>query len=591
MRKIYDVIVVGSGAAAYACADRLFEKGIENIAVMTENRLSGTSRNTGSDKQTYYKLSLDGVTADSPYKMAEDIFRAGCCDGEKAYLQAVNSVSCFMNLVSKGVEFPRDEYGGFPGYQTDHDNTKRATSVGPLTSKIMTEQLEKAVLNKNGTLLLNGRQVVRIIADENGACGVVALTNDGEFEIFAAKNIVCATGAPACIYENSVYPVSQHGMTGVLIDAGVSLCNFSQWQYGLASVDFRWNVSGSFMQVIPKFVSIDNEGNCEEFLLGYFNDTAEMCSNIFLKGYQWPFSFERMNASSKIDIAVHEQIKNGKKVYLDFAENPTGFSFEALDKEARNYLLAAECLGETPIERLKKLNPKAIDIYKNNGIDICSQRLRIAVCAQHNNGGVYTDNNCETEISGLYVIGEAAGNFGIARPGGSALNDTQVGALLCASHIAKNLKAKAFDGAALEEAVSWTNSIKGQFEISDKISYSHISKKMSDHAAHLRDKEKCSELLKEINILLNNYECKHKSLSDYFYDKDMLICAKALLEVILSEMSLTGSRGGAVFVENSVPAKENPYYRNYLTVSRGGSISFKEVSSVPKPDKAFEKYL
>ena len=83
MRKIYKAVIIGSGAAAYGCADWLFKEGIEDIALVTENRLSGTSRNTGSDKQTYYKLSMDGFTDDSAFKMATDMFSAGSCDGEK----------------------------------------------------------------------------------------------------------------------------------------------------------------------------------------------------------------------------------------------------------------------------------------------------------------------------------------------------------------------------------------------------------------------------------------------------------------------------------------------------------------------------
>ncbi len=590
MKNKFDAIVIGSGAAAYACADRLFEAGVTDIAVITEGRLCGTSRNTGSDKQTYYKLSLDGITADSPYKMAQDICAAGCCDGEKAYLQAVNSIPCFLHLCDSGVNFPRDEYGGFPGYQTDHDSTRRATSIGPLTSRVMTEQLEKTVIEKNKTPIFDGRQVVKIITEGSRACGVLTLNESGEFEAFAAKNVVCATGAPACIYASSVYPRSQHGMTGVLIAAGVSLCNFSQWQYGLSSTDFRWNVSGSFMQVVPKFISIDQNGGCEEFLLECFESPSEMCTNIFLKGYQWPFSFERMNASSQIDVAVHEQIKQGKKVFLDFTENPTGFDLGELDETVQGYLAAAGCKGETPIQRLESLNPKAIDIYSANGIDLFTQPLRIAVCAQHNNGGVLTDINGQTDIQGLYVIGEAAGNFGIARPGGSALNDTQVGALLAAKHIAQSIGGE-INLKACEKALEWAADFKKRFTPSSDVNYAHIPEKMSRCCSFLREKEKCVELLNEITRLIEGCGFTHKSMSDYFYDLDMLLSAQALLETVVLEMSETGSRGGAVFIESSRAAEENPYYRDFLTVTREHSVYFKKTSPIPYPDKAFEKYL
>lgn len=587
MKKTYDAIIIGSGAAGYGAADWLFKKNVTNIAVVTENRLSGTSRNTGSDKQTYYKISMDGLSEDSPYKMAKDLCSLGCCDGEKAYIQAVNSAKCFLRLCDYGVNFPTDEFGGYPGYRTDHDSTSRATSVGPLTSKLMTERLEYVVINKNKTPLLDNRQVIKILTDGNGVTGIAVLNKEnGETETLLANNIIVATGAPACIYENSVYPESQHGMTGILIEAGAKLCNFSQWQYGLSSVDFRWNVSGSFMQVIPRFVCIDENGNEKEFLCDYFDSAAAAHSNVFLKGYQWPFSYDRMNESSKIDIAVHEQTKAGRKVYLDFTRNPDGFCFDSLSEEAKAYLESTGATADTPIERLKILNSKAIDVYSRQGIDISKQKLRIAVCAQHNNGGIYTDNNYQTNIEGLYVIGEAAGSFGLTRPGGSALNDTQVGGLVCAKHIA--VKRRQIN---IDYVCDYAESIADRFETDCTVDYFHIRKKMSDYAGFMRDGEKCVELLKEVTALLDNYPPKHKSLSDFYYDYDMLLSAKAMLCTITAEMPVTGSRGGSVYRESGNIIPENTDFRKYLTITENGKVSYKEATEIPTRNKPFESYL
>ncbi len=591
MRRIYDAIIIGSGAAAYSVADWLYKENIENIAIVTENRLSGTSRNTGSDKQTYYKLSMDGKTLDSPYKMASDICESGCADGEKMYLQAVNSIRCFLRLCDYGVNFPTDEFGGYPGYKTDHDNTVRATSVGPLTSKVMTEKLEKRVLENNKTTLFDNRQVVEIITHNDYVAGVVVLnTETNEFEVISSKNVICATGAPACIYENSVYPKSQHGMTGIMLKAGVSLCNFSQWQYGMASTDFRWNVSGSFMQVIPRFVSIDEQGNEREFLRDYFENSAEIYNNVFLKGYQWPFSFERIDKSSKVDIAVHNETKKGRKVYLDYTKNPKDFSFDLLCDEAKEYLLKNNATGDTPIERLYKLNIKAIDVYARQNIDLYTEKLRIAVCAQHNNGGVNTDNNYETDIKGLYVIGEAAGTFGLARPGGTALNDTQVSGLLCARHIKSKNTYYDYEE-IIKDVENQFKDYKKSFTTDLNIDYSYISAKMSKFAAFLRDKEECENLLLEISGILNDFPYKHRNLSQYYYDLDMLISSKALLETILSEMTKTGSRGGAVFMSGGEVIQENKEYRDYLTITDNGKVVFKKVTAVPTACEPFEKYL
>ena len=587
MRKIYKALIIGSGAAAYGCADWLYREGITDIAVVTEGRLSGTSRNTGSDKQTYYKISMDGFTPDSPYKMASDIFSGGSCDGEKMYLEAVNSQKCFLRLCEYGVNFPTDSYGGYPGYKTDHDDTVRATSVGPLTSKKMTEKLEKVVLERNKTNLFDNKLVVEILTHNGKAYGAKVLdTVTNKTENIFAENIISATGAPACIYEDSVYPVSQHGMTGVMLEAGVRMCNFTQWQYGMASVDFRWNVSGSFMQVIPRFLSVDENGNEYEFLSDYFEDIHEAYSYVFLKGYQWPFSYGRANESSQIDFAVHSETSKGRKVCLDYRKNPADFCFEKLSAEARDYINSTDCMADTPFKRLKKLNSKAIDVYFRQGINLETDMLRIAVCAQHNNGGVYTDSNFESDIKGLYVIGEAAGTFGLSRPGGSALNDTQVGGLVCAKHIAS--KADSTADESIYEAFSNDDT---DFIADDSINYAHLKTKMSKVASFKRDYEGCIALLCEINDVLDTYPKKHKSLYDYYRDKDMLLSMKALLEAIVSELPETGSRGGAVFIKDGKVAEENLYYRDYLTITGNGRTEYIKVSPVPYGQKPFEHYL
>ena len=149
-------LIVGSGCAAYNAADWLWELGERDIALMTEGRETGTSRNTGSDKQTYYKLSLCGEEGDSVREMAKTLFDGGSVDGDTALCEAAASVRCFMKLVNYGVPFPTNEYGEYVGYKTDHDPRQRATSTGPLTSKLMTEALEKRVLEK-GVRIYSGR--------------------------------------------------------------------------------------------------------------------------------------------------------------------------------------------------------------------------------------------------------------------------------------------------------------------------------------------------------------------------------------------------------------------------------------------------
>src|SRR5512136_1077736 len=140
-----NTLVIGSGAAGLNAAVRLHEGGVREIAIVTEKLGAGTSANSGSDKQTYYKLSLAGDRPDSPFEMARDLASAGGMHGDIALAEAQNSVEAFLNLVRLGVPFPRDKFGAYVGYKTDNDPRQRATSAGPLTSRMMFEALAREV--------------------------------------------------------------------------------------------------------------------------------------------------------------------------------------------------------------------------------------------------------------------------------------------------------------------------------------------------------------------------------------------------------------------------------------------------------------
>ncbi|MBR2431722.1 MAG: FAD-binding protein, partial [Clostridia bacterium] len=171
MKKRYHTLIIGTGCAGFNAADRLYDLGIKDIAVITEGRFMGTSRNTGSDKQTYYKLSLCGKDGDSVREMAETFYSGGGVMGEHALCEAAYSTRCFMRLVELGVPFPTNEFGEYAGYKTDHDPRTRATSCGPLTSKYMTEALERSVISK-GIEIVDGQRVIKILTADNTVMGI-----------------------------------------------------------------------------------------------------------------------------------------------------------------------------------------------------------------------------------------------------------------------------------------------------------------------------------------------------------------------------------------------------------------------------------
>ncbi len=566
-------LVIGSGAAGLNAAVGLRAAGVDDVLIVSEGLRMGTSINTGSDKQTYYKLSMCGSDADSPRHMAETYFAGGGMHGDLALVEASLSARAFINLVNLGVPFPRDAFGQFVGYKTDHDPRQRATSIGPYTSREMCRALIKQAHLLRIPIWEN-RNVVRLLTldddDRKRAAGAVILCEDGTLEAVAAENVVFAVGGPGGLYQTSVYPSVHTGAIGLALMAGASAVNLPESQYGMASIKFRWNVSGTFMQVVPRFISTaeDGESDPREFLPDYFNSPGEMHSMVFLKGYQWPFDARKViGGSSIIDILVYiETVLKGRRVFLDFRHNPDGFEFDALSAEAREYLTNSNALLNTPIKRLRQMNPGAIGLYAEQGIDLSAEPLEIAVCAQHNNGGLAGNHWWESvNVKHLFPVGEVNGSHGVYRPGGSALNAGQVGSFRAAEYIANryqqwDLPEKAVKNAAAEAVKSLADWIEksAQADSTWQADRHELQSRMTKAGAHIRSQD---ELRRAVAGAWEQVERLEQSgsghadsagLAEALRNRHLCFAHAVYLEAVLFAIqSGVGSRGSSITIEPS----------------------------------------
>lgn len=615
--KEFDAVVIGSGAAGFNAANRIKEMSNLSVAIVTEDINCGTSRNTGSDKQTYYKLSLSGDSADSVRQMAEDLFACGSTDGDTALCEAALSVRSFMNLCELGVKFPTNRYGEYIGYKTDHDPRARATSAGPLTSKFMTEALEKRAKELN-VEILSGYLAVEILKDENGVAGLLCIkTDSGELAGIKCANIIIATGGPGGIYYDSVYPKCHTGSTGLAVKAGAKMQNLTEWQFGLASVNPRWNVSGTYMQVLPRFVSVDESGNEHEFLLDFFSDPYEALSQVFLKGYQWPFDSRKiLDGSSVIDLLVYkERVIKNRRVYLDFTKNPfnlTEIDFFHLSSEAYEYLKNAQALFGTPIERLKKMNMPAVELYASKGCNIEKEYLEIALCAQHCNGGIAVDMWWQTNIPGFFAAGECVGTHGIARPGGAALNSGQAGSLRAAQYICAHPRKQGdFDSAFVLAYRRHSKMLQNILSESDNIDalIAGAQKEMSASAGAIRIPSLLDAAAESVKDALADIEKTVRinspaRLYKFYKLYDILLTQRAVI-ACYSDFSKTKNvtRGSALYnaKDGSLRAgldeifrfrQENGETKDFIqeTVLENGRFicSWRKVRSIPENDGFFE---
>ncbi|MBQ8512681.1 MAG: FAD-binding protein [Clostridia bacterium] len=609
-----ETVIVGSGAAALNAALCCHAK--TDTVVVTEGMNMGTSRNTGSDKQTYYKLSTGLTTPDCAADMAQDYLRGGSMHGDLALVEAAGSLGGFFKLVSLGVPFPHDRYGEYTGYRTDHDARMRAASCGPLTSKYMTEALESACRTA-GVRFFDGYRAVRVLTEDSTAAGILCISeneitdeNPAGLAVFLSGATVWAVGGPSAVYYGSVYPESQNCSLGAPMAAGVTASNLTESQYGIASVKFRWNLSGSYQQVLPRYVSVDPDGTEHEFLADFHPHL------IFSKGYEWPFDPDKITSnsgSSRVDLAVYGEIQRGRRVYLDFMRDPvqlsSGITEESVGQTAYDYLRSSDSLGDTPVKRLRQMNERAYRLYLDHGIDLEREYLEIQVSAQHLNGGLECGIWYENPvIRNFYPVGECAGVFGVKRPGGSALNSTQVSSSRASERICA-LKVQATDkipGDALAFAQKLTSLLRpGGKTVGEILREREENGRLHDAcAAFLRKPDEIGALLAKTRQDIDGFFTaqsadSHRALVQLAISYDVLLTRYAMLSAISHYIADGGkSRGSYLITDGKIPetVETDTVHRDCVLVTSlelsGDSVSssstFVPARPIPTADNWFE---
>ena len=575
-----DALVVGSGAAGLRAAVEL-KRRQQNVLIATAGLYMGTSACSGSDKQTLFTAATAG-NGDNFAKLAEALASGGAMDHDTAYVEAVGSLHTLGGLQYLGLELPEDRYGAILRYQTDHDEAGRATSCGPRTSRLMVKVLLEEV-QRLAIPLLTSATVIKLLhqCGENGedrVAGAILATgsrthNPWGLAIVTTPNVVLATGGPGELYRDSVYPHKCFGSLGLALEEGLTLTNLteSQFSIGTPRSTFPWNLSGTYVQVIPYIYSVDAEGNEYNFLADDYRTTQELASNIFRKGYQWPFHATRVMdfGSSLLDMAVAQEQQRGRQVFMDFNRNPETvpgdlpFSLERLDDDVRAYLENNNALAPSPIERLQRMNPLSISLYKMHGYDLTAQPLQFAMNNQHMNGGIEVDIWGQTSLPGCFAVGEVAGTHGVTRPGGAALNAGQVFAVRLARFIGCTQK-RSVNGDIAQLAASplstvreiITQALANENGMALAAVKEKIQARMSDyagficHADKVRHANRDALLLSEF-VQQNGLSIRHVGeIAELFMWRHMSLTSAAVLTQLTHYIDAGGgSRGARMIID------------------------------------------
>ncbi|QBX81513.1 FAD-binding protein [Citrobacter tructae] len=576
-----DALVVGSGAAGLRAAIEL-KRRQQNVLIATAGLYMGTSACSGSDKQTLFTAATAG-NGDNFANLAKALASGGAMDHDTAYVEAVGSLHTLGGLQYLGLELPEDRYGAILRYQTDHDEAGRATSCGPRTSRLMVKVLLEEVKRLHIPVLTSAT-VIKLLrhSDDEGTervIGAVLVTNSRAHNawglaIVMTPNVVLATGGPGELYRDSVYPNKCFGSLGLALEEGLTLANITESQFGIGTPrsTFPWNLSGTYVQVIPYIYSTDNGGSEYNFLADYYRTTKELASKIFRKGYQWPFHASRIMdfGSSLLDMAIAHEQSLGRKVFMDFNRNPEAvpgdlpFSLERVDEDVRAYLENNQALNTLPIQRLKQMNPLSISLYKMHGHDLTKKPLQFTMNNQHMNGGIEVDIWGQTSLKGCFAVGEVAGTHGVTRPGGAALNAGQVFAVRLARYIGESgstLMGQMTPDVASDSLRDVTeiinHALANDTGMSIPILRSQLQARMSDHAGFICHPASTHQAAASARITAefvyqNGLTINHAAeIAGLFMWRQMALTSAAILTTLDHYLaSGGGSRGARIVLDN-----------------------------------------
>jgi succinate dehydrogenase/fumarate reductase flavoprotein subunit len=213
------------------------------------------------------------------------------------------------------------------------------------------------------------------------------------------------------------------------------------------------------------------------------------------------------------------------------------------------------------------------------------------------------DVNWESTVKGLYVVGEAAGSFGVYRPGGSALNAAQVGSMRAAEHIANrffaerdgdDVRAVCVGGGESAPGVHMAGPLPPVINYATASNLTEVHKAtqeaMSRYASYNRDVGEMQKLFDECRKRVENYFQDTTIAGDdeipaLFKCYDLLITQTEVLSAMIFAAKEWGSHGGAM-VKDTPMSKD---CSDRVVITANGESRFEPVRPIPECDDWFER--
>lgn len=520
----YDIIVVGSGIGGLTAGKKASEKG-RHVALVTAGTLCGGA--------SYFPLKGTlGIQATADDKKDIELFREDIKNIGRG-MENPHMIDTYITDIKKSIPTLFD-IGFKPWLRNDKRPAcfaKYARDIFLINEWDTARDEAKKIFSKIENLdIIENSKIIKILKYENKIIGAVFQKEDGEFFIIKSSIIIMATGGIAGLYKHNLYPSDVSGSGHVvLLDIGAKLQNMEFIQFIPAFIKPVYNTLFGEHTLKYCLGMYDTENNL--LYSGIDNDEAK---KIWIERSSYaPFSSDFK--SSVIDL---EMAKNISGVKLKFHKD----------------LYSDE--GEFYKVYLKWLKDKI-------GIDMCHDEIIVAPFAHSCNGGVKVDKNGETNIKGVFAIGELmSGIEGANRLGGNSVGGALVfgirASAMADNYLKNNNRIEVSNNFLEDEFTNWINNIFPQKNIrenknmisSDEI-IKFVKNLVTEKAGIKRNGKDLKEALLKIENLKENWHIENiydpKNFEAYF----KMETAKILFTAMLARTETRGAHYREDYKESS----------------------------------------
>ena len=404
------VLVIGAGAAGARTAIELVEQGVD-----PEELLVIGKRSHGDAHTTWARGGINGAlathdSADDWTVHAADTITEGHHLNDPSKVETVTRrmPALLRELDEWGMPFSRTDGGEIDQRYFGAQSFRRTAFAGDHTG----ESLLDTLIARAQELSVPYREnvfITRLVTDGDRIAGAAGYDMDtGEFVLFEANTVVLAAGGYTSLYHRHSSRDDENTGDGPALayQAGAELMDMEFVQFhptGMVGARYGEEWDGRLVTE-----AIRGEGG------RLFNREGER----FMERYS-PNQME-LDARDVVARAIAQEIDDGRGtdaggVYLDISHRDRSFIEERL--------------------------PRMYERFADLGVDMATDAVEVAPTAHYGMGGVVVDSTGETDIDGLYAIGETmAGVHGANRLGGNSLAETIAFGAVAGEAIARRLE-------------------------------------------------------------------------------------------------------------------------------------------------------